>query len=73
MNVRDDVLRTSRLYGGTKIPGGTLNVEVVGMVCSSDIFLENLKIYPDFDFKPLIIPKLQFLGPFLGLFWEKLL
>ena len=34
-------------------------------------FLKNPKKYPDFNFKPLKIPKLQFLGPFLGLFWEK--
>ena len=32
-----------------------------------EIFLENPKKYPDFDFKPLKIPKLQF----LGLFWAK--
>ena len=32
-------------------PGGTLNVEVIGMLVGS--FLENPKKYPDFDFKPL--------------------
>ena len=37
-------------------PGGTLNVEVIGMLVGN--FLENPKKYPDFDFKPLKIPKL---------------
>ena len=32
--------------------GGTLNVEVIG-IFSLEIFLENPKKYPDFDFKPL--------------------
>ena len=36
----------------------TLNVEVVGMLVG--YFLENPKKYPDFDFKPLKVPKLQF-------------
>ena len=31
--------------------GGTLNVEVIGMLVGN--FLENPKKYPDFDFKPL--------------------
>ena len=35
-----------------------LNVEVIGMLVG--IFLKNPKKYPDFDFKPLKIPKLQF-------------
>ena len=52
-------------------PGGTLNVEVIGILVRN--FLENPKKYPNFDFKPLKILKLQFLGLFLGLFWEKLL
>ena len=33
-------------------PGGTLNVEVIGMLVRN-LFLENPKKYPDFDFKPL--------------------
>ena len=45
--------------------GGTLNVEVIGMLVGN-FFWRTLK-YPDFDFKPLKIPKLQ-LG---GLFWGK--
>ena len=32
-------------------PGGTLNVEVIGMLV--EIVLENPKKYPNFDFKPL--------------------
>ena len=31
--------------------GGTLNVEVIGMLVGN--FLKNPKKYPDFDFKPL--------------------
>ena len=42
--------------------GGALNVEVIGMLV--EIFLENPKKYPDFDFESLKIPKLQFLEPF---------
>ena len=38
--------------------GGTLNVEVAGVLVGN--FLENPKKYPDFDFQPLKIPKLQF-------------
>ena len=33
------------------LQGGTLNVEVIGMLVG--IFLENPKKYPDFDFKSL--------------------
>ena len=32
--------------------GGTLNVEVIGMLIGN-FFLENPKKYPNFDFKPL--------------------
>ena len=39
-------------------PGGTLNVEVIGMLVGN--FLQSPKKYPDFDFKHLKIPKLQF-------------
>ena len=39
--------------------GGTLNVEVIGMLVGNSV-LENAKKYPDFDFKPLKIPELQF-------------
>ena len=41
-----------------KNPGGTLNVEVIGILVGN--FLENPKKYPDFDFKLLKIPKSQF-------------
>ena len=43
--------------------GGTLNVKVIGMLVGN-FFLENTKKYPDFDFKPLKIPILQFWGLF---------
>ena len=43
--------------------GGTLNVEVIG--CSSEIFLDNLKKYPGFDFKtPKKYPNCNFEGCF---------
>ena len=42
-------------------PGqGILNVEVIHRYARQKLFLENPKKYPDFDFKPLKIPKLQF-------------
>ena len=37
--------------------GITLNVEVIGMLV--EIFLENPKKYPDFDFKPLKNTQIQ--------------
>ena len=55
--------QTSGVFGAR---GGTLNVEVIGMLVG--IFLENPKKCPDFDLKPLKIPKLQF----WGLFWGKM-
>ena len=41
-----------------KAPGGTLNVEVIGMFVGN--FLENPKKYPDFDFKPQKYPNCNF-------------
>ena len=55
-----------QLHGGGGGGGGTLNVEVIGMLVGT-FFYKTLKKYPDFDFKLLKIPKLQF----LELFWEK--
>ena len=45
------------LKRGKVPPGGTLNVEMIGVLVGN---LENPKKYPDLDFKPLKIPKLQF-------------
>ena len=53
-NLEQSKVSTIRLYPG----GGTLNVEVIGMLVGN--FFVRPKKYPDFDFKPLKIPKLQF-------------
>ena len=53
--------------------GGTLNVEVIGMLVEN--FLENPKKYPEFDFKPLkntqIIILRAVLGKMASIFQQK--